>query len=51
MEEAEAWIREKEKILAAKTCGRDLSSIVTLTNKHKTMLGELGNRRALLHQT
>lgn len=51
MEEAEAWIREKEKILAAKTCGRDLSSVVTLTNKHKTMLGELGNRRALLHQT
>ncbi|XP_017596235.1 PREDICTED: spectrin beta chain, non-erythrocytic 4-like, partial [Corvus brachyrhynchos] len=51
MEEAEAWIREKEKILAAKTCGRDLSSVMTLTNKHKTMLGELGNRRALLHQT
>ncbi|XP_077645281.1 spectrin beta chain, non-erythrocytic 4 isoform X2 [Lonchura striata] len=51
MEEAEAWIREKEKILAAKTCGRDLSSVVTLTNKHKTMLGELGNRRALLHQS
>ncbi|NWX27441.1 SPTN4 protein, partial [Notiomystis cincta] len=51
MEEAEAWIREKEKILASKTCGRDLSSVVTLTNKHKTMLGELGNRRALLHQT
>ncbi|XP_017695372.1 PREDICTED: spectrin beta chain, non-erythrocytic 4-like [Lepidothrix coronata] len=51
MEEAEAWIREKEKILAAKTCGRDLSSVLTLTTKHKTMLGELGNRRALLHQT
>ncbi|TRZ09083.1 hypothetical protein HGM15179_018024, partial [Zosterops borbonicus] len=51
MEEAEAWIREKEKILAAKSCGRDLSSVVTLTTKHKTMLGELGNRRALLHQT
>uniref|UniRef100_A0A8C3UW24 Spectrin beta chain n=1 Tax=Catharus ustulatus TaxID=91951 RepID=A0A8C3UW24_CATUS len=51
MEETEAWIREKEKILAAKSCGRDLSSVVTLTNKHKTMLGELGNRRALLHQT
>lgn len=51
MEEAEAWIREKEKILAAKSCGRDLSSVLTLTNKHKTMLGELGNRRALLHQT
>ncbi|KFZ60312.1 Spectrin beta chain, non-erythrocytic 1, partial [Antrostomus carolinensis] len=51
MEEAEGWIREKEKILASKTCGRDLSSVLTLTNKHKSMLGELGNRRALLHQT
>ncbi|KFP75139.1 Spectrin beta chain, non-erythrocytic 4, partial [Acanthisitta chloris] len=51
MEEAEAWIREKEKILASKTCGRDLSSVTTLTTKHKTMLGELGNRRVLLHQT
>ncbi|KAF1420919.1 Spectrin beta chain, non-erythrocytic 1, partial [Spheniscus mendiculus] len=50
MEEAEAWIREKEQILAAKTCGRDLSSVLTLTNKHKSMLGELGSRRALLHQ-
>lgn len=51
MEEAEAWIREKEQILAAKTCGRDLSSVLTLTTKHKSMLGELGSRRALLHQT
>ncbi|NXN93389.1 SPTN4 protein, partial [Rhinopomastus cyanomelas] len=51
MEEAEAWIREKEKILATKTFGRDLSSVLTLTTKHKTMLGELGSRRALLHQT
>ncbi|NXL40716.1 SPTN4 protein, partial [Glaucidium brasilianum] len=51
MEEAEAWIREKEQILAAKTCGRDLSSVLTLTNKHKSMLGELGSRRALLHQS
>lgn len=51
MEEAEAWIREKEQILASKTCGRDLSSVLTLTNKHKSMLGELGSRRALLHQT
>ncbi|KFW09592.1 Spectrin beta chain, non-erythrocytic 4, partial [Eurypyga helias] len=40
-----------EQLLAAKTCGRDLSSVLTLTNKHKSMLGELGNRRALLHQT
>ncbi|NXY00232.1 SPTN4 protein, partial [Centropus bengalensis] len=50
MEEAEAWIREKEQILASKTCGRDLSSVLTLTNKHKSMLGELGSRRAGGHQ-
>ncbi|KQK83290.1 Spectrin beta chain, non-erythrocytic 4 [Amazona aestiva] len=51
MEEAEAWIREKERVLAAKRCGRDLSSVLTLTKEHKAMLGELGNRRALLHQS
>ncbi|NXW78338.1 SPTN4 protein, partial [Hirundo rustica] len=51
MEEAEAWIREKEKILASKTCGRDLSSVLALTSEHKAMLGELGNRRALLHRS
>ncbi|XP_021239479.1 spectrin beta chain, non-erythrocytic 4-like, partial [Numida meleagris] len=51
MEEAEAWIREKEQILASKTCGRDLSSVLALTGEHKSMLGELGNRRASLHQT
>ncbi|PKK16875.1 spectrin beta chain, non-erythrocytic 4, partial [Columba livia] len=50
MEEAEGWIREKERILAAKTCGRDLSSVLALSAEHKSMLGELGNRRALLHQ-
>ena len=51
MEEAEAWIREKEQILASKTCGRDLSSVLALSGEHKSMLGELGNRRASLHQT
>ncbi|XP_010725961.1 spectrin beta chain, non-erythrocytic 4-like, partial [Meleagris gallopavo] len=51
MEEAEGWIREKEQILASKTCGRDLSSVLALTGEHKSMLGELGNRRASLHQT
>ncbi|XP_065520320.1 spectrin beta chain, non-erythrocytic 4-like isoform X7 [Lathamus discolor] len=51
MEEAEAWIREKEQILATKRCGRDLSSVLALTKKHQTMLGELGGRRALLHQS
>ncbi|NXD74591.1 SPTN4 protein, partial [Eolophus roseicapillus] len=51
MEEAEAWIREKEQILATKTCGRDLSSVLALTKEHKSMLGELGGRRALLHHS
>lgn len=51
MEEAEAWIREKEQVLASRTCGRDLSSVLTLTAKHKGTLGELGSRRALLHQS
>ncbi|NXN45799.1 SPTB2 protein, partial [Rhinoptilus africanus] len=50
MEEAEGWIREKERILAAKTCGRDLGSVLALTKEHRNMLGELGGRRALLHQ-
>ncbi|XP_057282410.1 spectrin beta chain, non-erythrocytic 4-like, partial [Pezoporus wallicus] len=51
MEEAEAWIREKERILGTKRCGRDLSSVLALTKKHQSMLGELGGRRALLHQS
>ncbi|OXB82803.1 UNVERIFIED_CONTAM: hypothetical protein H355_000501 [Colinus virginianus] len=51
MEEAESWIREKEQILASKSCGRDLSSVVALTGEHKSMLGELGHRRASLHRT
>ncbi|NXL95621.1 SPTN4 protein, partial [Alectura lathami] len=51
MEEAEAWVREKEQILASKTCGRDLRSVLALSGEHKAMLGELGGRRALLHQS
>ncbi|NXF98514.1 SPTN4 protein, partial [Eubucco bourcierii] len=50
LEEAEAWMREKEQILASKGCGRDLGSALALSGQHRTMLGELGGRRALLHQ-
>uniref|UniRef100_A0A452I3U4 Spectrin beta chain n=1 Tax=Gopherus agassizii TaxID=38772 RepID=A0A452I3U4_9SAUR len=50
LEEAEAWVREKEQILASKPCGKDLSSVLQLSGQHKLMLGELGGRRALLHQ-
>uniref|UniRef100_A0A8D0HST9 Spectrin beta, non-erythrocytic 4 n=1 Tax=Sphenodon punctatus TaxID=8508 RepID=A0A8D0HST9_SPHPU len=53
MEEAEVWIREKEQILSSssQSYGKDLSSVVKLMNKHKILLGELGGRRSLLHQT
>ncbi|XP_063038503.1 spectrin beta chain, non-erythrocytic 4-like, partial [Melospiza melodia melodia] len=50
MEEAEAWMRDKEKILAAGGCGRDLSSVLALTAEHRAALGELGRRRALLRR-
>uniref|UniRef100_A0A8C0JIK2 Spectrin beta, non-erythrocytic 4 n=1 Tax=Chelonoidis abingdonii TaxID=106734 RepID=A0A8C0JIK2_CHEAB len=50
LEEAEAWVREKEQILASKPCGKDLSSVLQLSGQHKLMLGQLGGRRALLHQ-
>ncbi|MGH0114937.1 UNVERIFIED_CONTAM: hypothetical protein FKN15_065861 [Acipenser sinensis] len=51
MEESEAWIREKTAILATQTFGKDLSSILKLLNKHKTLAGELLGRRSLLQQT
>ncbi|NXX47644.1 SPTN4 protein, partial [Tricholaema leucomelas] len=50
LEEAEAWMREKEQILTGKGCGRDLGSALALSGQHRRMLGELGGRRALLHQ-
>ncbi|KAJ7303854.1 hypothetical protein JRQ81_011362, partial [Phrynocephalus forsythii] len=49
MEEAEAWAREKERILtSAQGYGKDLSSVAKLLSKHNILLGELGGRRALL---
>ncbi|KAJ8369313.1 hypothetical protein SKAU_G00093410 [Synaphobranchus kaupii] len=51
VEEAEAWIREKTSILAAQTFGKDLSSVLRLLQKHKTLAGELLARRSLLQQT
>uniref|UniRef100_A0A7N8XK87 Spectrin beta chain n=1 Tax=Mastacembelus armatus TaxID=205130 RepID=A0A7N8XK87_9TELE len=41
LEESEAWIREKSSILAAQGYGRDLSSVLRLLQKHKTLAGEL----------
>ncbi|MGH0129988.1 UNVERIFIED_CONTAM: hypothetical protein FKN15_025849 [Acipenser sinensis] len=51
MEESEAWIQEKTAILATQTFGKNLSSILKLLNKHKTLAGELLGRRSLLQQT
>ncbi|KAI2653870.1 Spectrin beta chain, non-erythrocytic 1 [Labeo rohita] len=51
VEESENWIREKTSILATQTCGKDLSSVLRLLQKHKTLAGELLARRALLQQT
>ncbi|KAG7470716.1 hypothetical protein MATL_G00116770 [Megalops atlanticus] len=51
VEEAEAWIREKTSILATQTFGKDLSSVLRLLGKHKTLAGELLARRSLLQQT
>ncbi|XP_026109972.1 spectrin beta chain, non-erythrocytic 4-like [Carassius auratus] len=51
VEESENWIREKTSILATQSCGKDLSSVLSLLQKHKTVAGELLAWRALLQQT
>uniref|UniRef100_A0A7N6A354 Spectrin beta chain n=1 Tax=Anabas testudineus TaxID=64144 RepID=A0A7N6A354_ANATE len=38
LEESEAWIREKSSILGAQGYGKDLSSVLRLLQKHKTLL-------------
>uniref|UniRef100_A0ABM5ETH6 Spectrin beta chain n=1 Tax=Pogona vitticeps TaxID=103695 RepID=A0ABM5ETH6_9SAUR len=49
MEEAEAWAREKERILSSSQgYGKDLNSVAKLLSKHNILLGELGGRRSLL---
>ncbi|XP_062996569.1 spectrin beta chain, non-erythrocytic 4 [Elgaria multicarinata webbii] len=49
MEEAEAWAREKERILSSsQSYGKDLSSVAKLLSKHNILLGELVGRRSLL---
>uniref|UniRef100_A0A8C4FE47 Spectrin beta chain n=1 Tax=Dicentrarchus labrax TaxID=13489 RepID=A0A8C4FE47_DICLA len=37
LEESEAWIREKSSILGAQGFGKDLSSVLKLLQKHKTL--------------
>ncbi|XP_077421890.1 spectrin beta chain, non-erythrocytic 4 isoform X2 [Vanacampus margaritifer] len=51
LEESEAWIREKSSILGAQGYGKDLSSVLKLLQKHKTLAGELMAHRALLETT
>uniref|UniRef100_G3PG61 Spectrin beta chain n=1 Tax=Gasterosteus aculeatus aculeatus TaxID=481459 RepID=G3PG61_GASAC len=48
LEESEAWIREKSSILGAQGYGKDLSSVLKLLQKHKTLAGELLAHRSLL---
>uniref|UniRef100_A0A8D3CS22 Spectrin beta chain n=1 Tax=Scophthalmus maximus TaxID=52904 RepID=A0A8D3CS22_SCOMX len=50
LEESEAWIREKSSILGAQGFGKDLSSVLKLLQKHKTLAGELLAHRSLLQQ-
>uniref|UniRef100_A0A4W6CZN9 Spectrin beta chain n=1 Tax=Lates calcarifer TaxID=8187 RepID=A0A4W6CZN9_LATCA len=50
LEESEAWIREKSSILGAQGYGKDLSSVLRLLQKHKTLAGELLAHRSLLQQ-
>ncbi|KAL8220037.1 UNVERIFIED_CONTAM: hypothetical protein K2H54_037898, partial [Gekko kuhli] len=53
MEEAEAWVRERERVLSSspQSYGKDLSSVAKLLSKHSIFLGELGGRRSLLQST
>uniref|UniRef100_A0A674NTT2 Spectrin beta chain n=1 Tax=Takifugu rubripes TaxID=31033 RepID=A0A674NTT2_TAKRU len=48
LEESEAWIREKSAILGAQGFGKDLTSVLKLLQKHKTLAGELLAHRSLL---
>uniref|UniRef100_A0A674PRA2 Spectrin beta chain n=1 Tax=Takifugu rubripes TaxID=31033 RepID=A0A674PRA2_TAKRU len=51
LEESEAWIREKSAILGAQGFGKDLTSVLKLLQKHKTLAGELLAHRSLLQNT
>lgn len=48
LEESDAWIREKSSILGAQGFGKDLTSVLKLLQKHKTLAGELLAHRSLL---
>ncbi|XP_070620878.1 spectrin beta chain, non-erythrocytic 4 isoform X2 [Erythrolamprus reginae] len=49
VEEAEAWVREKERILSSsQSFGKHLDSVAKLLTKHNLLLSELSGRRSLL---
>ena len=43
VEDEEAWIREKEPIVASNNRGRDLIGVQNLIKKHQAMQGEINN--------
>ncbi|KAJ3590639.1 hypothetical protein NHX12_008589, partial [Muraenolepis orangiensis] len=50
LEESAVWIREKSSILGAQGYGKDVSSVLKLLQKHKTLAGELLAHRSLLQR-
>ncbi|XP_072896311.1 spectrin beta chain, non-erythrocytic 1-like isoform X2 [Hemitrygon akajei] len=51
MAETESWIREREQIFSSQDYGKDITSIMILQNKHKTLEDELAGLRTQLQQT
>ncbi|CAL8374473.1 unnamed protein product [Gadus morhua 'NCC'] len=51
LEESAVWIREKSSILGAQGYGKDVTSVLKLLQKHKTLAGELLAHRSLLQNT
>ncbi|XP_069773508.1 spectrin beta chain, non-erythrocytic 1-like isoform X2 [Narcine bancroftii] len=51
MAETESWIREREQIFSSQDYGKDMTSIMILQSKHKTLEDELGGLRTHLEQT
>ncbi|XP_078262431.1 spectrin beta chain, non-erythrocytic 1-like isoform X2 [Rhinoraja longicauda] len=51
MDEMESWIREREQIFSSQDYGKDITSIMILQSKHKTLEDELGSLRNHLQLT
>lgn len=45
VEEEEAWIREKEPMVASSDFGKDINSVIKLKQKHQTLETELQGER------